>query len=206
MWIQAIGFVGSTLVAISLTMGNIWKLRWVNLFGAATFCSYGLLIGAVPVAALNGFIVLVDVVHLVRLSRRRDAFSFFEVGPQAPFLREFLRFWADDIRQFFPGFDLDDCHEPHIRLILRNMIPVGVFVCVDGGGRVAEVKLDWVAPGWRDLKGARFVFSASHERLKARGFDTFAATTDVPAHRRYLRKAGFRPDPKGPANRFLRGL
>ena len=32
--IQLVGYVGSVLVAVSLMMNNIWRLRWINLIGA----------------------------------------------------------------------------------------------------------------------------------------------------------------------------
>ena len=54
--LQIIGYTGSVLVAVSLMMSNIVRLRWINLFGAGTFAIYGLLINAYPVFALNGFI------------------------------------------------------------------------------------------------------------------------------------------------------
>ena len=69
-WLEVYGYLGSVLIAISLMMGDIRKLRWINLIGAGTFASYGLLIQAWPVALLNGFIVLIDIVHLWQIYRR----------------------------------------------------------------------------------------------------------------------------------------
>jgi len=197
-WVELIGYVGSVGVAASLTMANIWRLRWVNLFGAATLAVYGLLIQAWPILALNSFIVLVDVYYLLRLSREKDVFSFFEIPPDMPFLREFLRFYGDDIEAFAPGFDLLRYREPHVRLIMRNMLPVGLFVCGAAKEGEAEIYLDYVVPGYRDFKSARFVFSAPHDRLKEAGMHTFVATAQIPAQRRYLRRVGFQQDPDQP--------
>lgn len=72
-WLELYGYLGSALIAISLMMADIYKLRWINLVGAGAFASYGLLIGAWPVAALNGFIVLIDAVHLWQLYRQPRA-------------------------------------------------------------------------------------------------------------------------------------
>jgi len=69
-WLEVYGYLGSVLIALSLMMGDIRKLRWINLIGAGTFASYGLLIQAWPVALLNSFIVLIDVVHLWHIYRR----------------------------------------------------------------------------------------------------------------------------------------
>ncbi|PMG44002.1 YgjV family protein, partial [Shewanella sp. 10N.286.52.B9] len=58
-----VGYLASAVVAISLMMANIKKLRWWNLIGAALFVAYGLAIGAIPVALVNFFIVLIDIYY-----------------------------------------------------------------------------------------------------------------------------------------------
>ncbi|MCG9713898.1 YgjV family protein [Shewanella insulae] len=62
-----VGYLASVVVAISLMMSNIKKLRWWNLIGAGLFVAYGLAIGALPVALVNFFIVLIDIFYLVKL-------------------------------------------------------------------------------------------------------------------------------------------
>ncbi|ABV38545.1 conserved hypothetical protein [Shewanella sediminis HAW-EB3] len=62
-----VGYLASVVVAISLMMSNIKKLRWWNLVGAALFVAYGMAISAIPVALVNFFIVLIDIYYLVRL-------------------------------------------------------------------------------------------------------------------------------------------
>ncbi|QLE84207.1 MULTISPECIES: YgjV family protein [Shewanella] len=62
-----VGYLASVVVAISLMMSNIKKLRWWNLIGAALFVAYGLAIGAIPVALVNFFIVLIDIYYLVKI-------------------------------------------------------------------------------------------------------------------------------------------
>ena len=64
---EIIGYFASVLVAISLMMSSILKLRVINLLGAALFTLYGLLIGAYPVAVMNFFIVLIDLYYLREL-------------------------------------------------------------------------------------------------------------------------------------------
>ncbi|WP_226565685.1 hypothetical protein [Shewanella chilikensis] len=64
-----VGYLASVLVAISLMMSNIKKLRWWNLLGAVLFVAYGMAIAAYPVALVNFFIVLIDAYYLVKLYR-----------------------------------------------------------------------------------------------------------------------------------------
>lgn len=61
---EIVGYIASALVAVSLMMSSIFRLRVINLVGAALFTVYGLLIGAYPVAAMNLFIVLIDLYYL----------------------------------------------------------------------------------------------------------------------------------------------
>ena len=51
--LELVGYVASILVAISLMMSSILKLRLINLVGSAAFVVYGALIGAYPVAVVN---------------------------------------------------------------------------------------------------------------------------------------------------------
>ncbi|MCI2964251.1 MULTISPECIES: YgjV family protein [Shewanella] len=68
-----VGYLASVVVAVSLMMSNIKKLRWWNLIGAALFVAYGVAIGAYPVALVNFFIVLIDTYYLVKLYREADS-------------------------------------------------------------------------------------------------------------------------------------
>ncbi|WP_299804369.1 hypothetical protein [uncultured Shewanella sp.] len=67
-----VGYLASVVVAISLMMSNIKKLRWWNLVGAALFVAYGLAINAIPVALVNFFIVLIDAYYLVILYKAQN--------------------------------------------------------------------------------------------------------------------------------------
>lgn len=195
-WIEIIGYSGSVLIAVSITMNNIWKLRWINLFGAGTFALYGLAVQAYPVFALNSFITLVDVYYLIQMSRKKDYFTLTEV-PEGSylFLQKFLQFYQEDIRSFFPGFNWAELHNPQCVFILRNLIPVGLFIYEAHPDGVAEIHLDFVRPEYRDLKNAHFLYSAQKESLNAKGLFTFVTRSRVKTHQRYLEKLGFEPDP-----------
>ncbi|BAJ03631.1 YgjV family protein [Shewanella violacea] len=70
-----VGYLASVVVAISLMMSNIKKLRWWNLIGAALFVAYGLAIDALPVALVNFFIVLIDAYYLVKMYKAEKALN-----------------------------------------------------------------------------------------------------------------------------------
>ncbi|SJL84669.1 YgjV family protein [Vibrio palustris] len=65
--IEITGYAASIMVAISLTMKDIVKLRVLNFIGCIIFCIYGSIIGAWPVVATNTFIAIVNVYYLYKM-------------------------------------------------------------------------------------------------------------------------------------------
>ena len=76
---EIIGYFASVLVAASLMMRSVLKLRVINLLGAAVFTLYGLMIGAYPVAAMNLFIVFIDLYYLRETIKSKVYFLRFKM-------------------------------------------------------------------------------------------------------------------------------
>lgn len=189
---QLIGVVGSTLIALSMLMNNIWRLRWINLVGASTMAVYGLAIGAVPVLVLNLFITCVDVFYLVQLDRSKDTFTTLPFPDERyPYLRRFLEFHREDIARYQPDFSLEAIDNPKGFFILRNMLSVGLFV-YEARGETLQVHLDYVIPDYRDLRNARFAYEDQREGFLDAGYRHYRATSTTNAHNRYLQRVGFR--------------
>lgn len=198
---ELIGYLGSLLVAASLMMSNIWKLRWVNLFGALFFVVYGLLVGAYPVAAVNAFIVAIDAYYLVRMARKRDFFSLMPIRDvNETFLRGFLDFHSADIQGFFPGFDIKALDDPNCVFLLRNMLPVGLFVYKPEGEKAVRIHLDYVVPEYRDHKNARYLYDSQAGNFWNQGFRTFRIKAGSGQVGDYLRKMGFSPSEEDPGS------
>jgi hypothetical protein len=190
-YLQIIGYTGSILIAISLMMNNIVRLRWINLFGAGTFAIYGLLIKAYPVSVLNGFIVLIDLYYLFKISRNKDEFELLQIDAhQSPFLKMFIKFHKKEIVKYFPEFNLSGLNNPRCIFILRNLMPVGLFICLPYKS-LLEIKLDFVIKEYRDLKNAHYLFHSRSEIFKEQGFRAFIINTGIDAHINYLKKIGF---------------
>lgn len=190
-WVELVGYAASILVAVSLTMSNVWRLRWINLIGAILFATYGALVGARPVLIVNSFIACVNVWFLVQMATHRDYFSYVDVsGDGSRLVRKFVDFYRDDIRRYFPDFD-ESREGRRAYFVLRNVLPVGLFVYEPRPGGEVDIQLDYVIPDYRDLKNAQFLFAAQ-EHLAREGFHTWVCRTAVPAHQNYLRQMGFR--------------
>jgi len=191
---ESIGYIGSALVAASLTMSNIRRLRWTNLLGAVFFVLYGVAVGAVPVIVVNAFIVLIDAYHLAKMARAKDFFSLMPMAStRETFLRGFLDFHKADIEGLFPGFDIAALKDARCVFLLRNMLPVGLFIyeTVRPEGRV-RIYLDYVIPEYRDLKNAEFLYESQTEHFRQRGFQTFEVQAESPVFESYLKKMGFK--------------
>ncbi len=135
--LEGFGYLASVLVAVSLMMRSIVRLRWLSLVGAACFTVYGILITAYPVAALNFAIVLINIYFLARLRLTYETFAVMEMPADSPYLAEFLRFHEGDIRGFQPGFVFAPTARQHVFLVLRDLVPAGVVITEPRDGRGA---------------------------------------------------------------------
>lgn len=190
--IELIGYLGSILVAISLMMKSLLRLRVINLVGALFFTGYGVLLGAYPVAVLNGLIVCIDLYYLFQMWRQKDFFTFLEVSPKSEYLRAFVDFYKDDIAEIIPSYthqvELEDsllCF-----FILRNMVPAGLFIAKVQGAE-AHVRLDYVIPNYRDFQVARFIFEEHATFFTQHGIRQFVSEGGSDFHRKYLERMEF---------------
>lgn len=191
--LQILGYAASILIATSLLMRSIVRLRIINMAGAATFSLYGFLIGAYPVGILNLMTASINAVQLIRLRRRREIFRILEIRPDAPYLHYFLEFQANDIRRFFPRFAYDSEPGEGQRLalfVLRDLVPAGVLLGRIQGERL-EVDLDYVVPQYRDTKVGRFLFGDEADFFRARGVREILSPADTDVHAHYLLHMGF---------------
>jgi hypothetical protein len=154
---ELIGYAGSILVAISLMMKSLLRLRMINMLGAIFFIAYGLMIGAFPVAFLNGLILCVNLYNLWQMWRQKDYFKLMEVHYNSPYLRNFVDFYQKEIREFFPTYLFKPQSDQVVIFVLRNMVPTGLLI-VRPNEEEAEVFLDFVIPGYGYFRAGIFLF------------------------------------------------
>jgi hypothetical protein len=188
--VEFIGYAGSLLVVVSLLMSSIWYLRWINLAGAIAFTVYGVLIPAWPVAAVNGFIILIDVYYLVKMSRAKEHFDLVRAEPESALLLRFCDYYGADIATFFPDFSSGQLRDAASWYVTRDLMPVGLFAVSDEG----EVLIDYVVPSHRDLKSARFLYGRGIDEIRSLGIKTLTVKTEVPSHATYLKRMGYQAD------------
>jgi hypothetical protein len=194
MWLEALGYLASILVAVSLTMTSILRLRIVNLVGSTCFTVYGALIGAWPVAGVNFAITLINLWHLSQMTRSKEFFHLLEVQPSSEYLAEFLRFHRRDIERFLPGFEPTPAPGQTAFFVLRDMVPAGLFLAEPRGADGLLVRADFVIPGYRDFKIGDFVFHRNADVFAKRGVRTVWSLPGNREHESYLRRLGFRAE------------
>ncbi|MDX1530406.1 MAG: hypothetical protein R3362_02665 [Rhodothermales bacterium] len=201
-WVlDLIGYVASALVAVSLMMSSILRLRIINLLGATVFTAYGFLIHAYPVAAVNLFIVFVNLYYLRGLRRTEELFRLLEVPPDSEYVRVFLTFYADEIRRFVPGFAGLPERNPLALFVLRDLVPAGLLLG-EVEGHTLHVRLDFVIPPYRDFKVARYLFVEQAAFFRERGITEVVSPPGTAKHEAYLRKLGFEPPTGGASDGY----
>lgn len=206
-WIEIVGYSGSFLVALSLSMKSISKLRKINLLGASTFAIYGLLVQAYPVFVLNSFISAVDIYFLLQMRRTKD---FFELLPiqtnESPFLLRFLEYYSKDIKYYFPEFIFDPQKDYLIAFVLRNLLPVNLFIAEKKQGETLQICLDFSIPAYRDRQNAHYLYHKGLEFFNSLNYRFLVTCSEVPAHQKYLIKMGFYKDPEKGENWYKMDL
>lgn len=187
--VEWFGYLASVVVAVSLTMASIVKLRWYNLAGSTMFSTYGFIIGALPVGFLNLFIVVINVYYLVKMHREKDDFTILALTGSDELRDHYLAVHKADITAFFPRFDFSSFQGKESFWLLKNSVPVGMLV----GNRQQEtlvIELDYVGAEYRDFKMGGFVYSSS-AFFRSRGISKLACPATEGSHDDYLVRMQF---------------
>lgn len=184
------GYAASAVIAVSLMMTSVLRLRVLNLIGSVLFSIYAALIQAWPVVGLNLFIAATNVYFIAKLLRQQHTFSLLEVDADSAYLQRFLEYYEADIRRFVPGFRYV-AGELQIRVfVLQDLVPAGLLIG-SVRGRALEVQLDYATPGYRDLQVGRYLYGPGAAFFRDRGIQQFVHAPGAPEHNRYLRRIGY---------------
>lgn len=64
--VETIGIIGTLLVLVSFLSNNLKTIRIINLIGSIIFIIYGILINAFSVWFLNGMLLIIHIVKLLK--------------------------------------------------------------------------------------------------------------------------------------------
>jgi len=206
LFLEIFGYAASVVIAVSLMMSSILKLRWINMFGALMFSTYGFLIGALPVGVLNGFICAIDIYYLVKMYSRKEYYKVLEVRPENRYMIEFFDFYKKDIHQFFPGFTYKQDMNTICFLILRDMAVAGAFLAHPVDEKTLKVGLDYVIPEYRDFKTGKYIYLLNYKYFTEKGYSQLCCKSKSKTHDKYLSKMGFVKENRNNEELFVKYL
>lgn len=185
--IELFGYLGSTLVVVSMLMASVVKLRIVNTIGSVVSGTYALIIGSFPLALMNICLIVINVYNLVRLLRTDHQYDMIRAEQKDAFVQYFLQRNLEDIRRYFPAFSLET-HADAVFVVFCNGDPAGILLGSDNGNGVMDAALDYSVPAYRDCSVGIYLYAA----LPAYGITTLTAPkSDNTTHTAYLNKMGF---------------
>lgn len=189
--IEIIGYIASILVAVSLTMSKILRLRIINLLGAFAFTIYGIGLGAYPIFLVNGFIVIIDIYYLVKMFRNRDKFEILKMNDDEEYLTRFYDHYKQDIENIFPRITKESLKGNINFFILRNMQPVNLVSLHKQGNDIIEVVLDYTIFSYRDFLNGKYLLSIVSKIVDYGEVTQLVTKPGSKEHVKYLKKIGF---------------
>jgi len=166
---QIVGYIAPALLAISLTVNNSLKFRWLNIAGCFAFMVYGFLIQAFPVVVANGILLCINIFQLSKLYSVKETFEMLEINSNNELVSKFLSFHQKDIFQFFPNFRFNPKENDFAFMVLRDLAIANIFIAHINKDGNAEVQINYTVPQYRDYKVGRFIFEREKEHLIEKG-------------------------------------
>ena len=186
---EVVGYAGTALVILSMTMTSVTKLRVLNICGSVLSTVYAVLGSAWPIVIMNTCLIAINVFHLVRDFTRKKNFGHVRLDAEDPTVAYFLSVHKKDIEKYFPEYTLTPHKTTEIHMIYVGAEAVGMLV----GTMVVDcysIEMDYVIPKYRDVAVGRFLFPA----LKEEGVNMLTSPKGNAAHERYMKKLGFAND------------
>ena len=190
--IEIIGYIASVIVAVSLMMNSIVRLRWYNLIGASVFSVYGFIIKAYPVGFLNAFIALADIYYLFSIYKKKEYFTVQQVSFASEYLHYFLNYYRDDIKKYFPQFNPVKESGFIYFYLLRNISVAGIIAGKKDKSGYFVIYMDYAASEYRDMKLGKYFFGNTQEYFLNEGIKGYEAHCYNNGHEAYLLKLGFK--------------
>ncbi len=187
---ELLGYLASILIAISLLMRSVFRLRLINLIGAVCFVIYGVLIAAYPIAVVNAVIIGINLYYLREMRQAENYFTILQTEHDSAYLHQFLDYYREDIRRFFPSFTYSPTEHDLVWFILRDLVPVGLFIAEPEDSGRLFVYLDYVIPGYRDLQPGRFLYQQAG-RFREQGITHVETIPETQEQRDYVERMGF---------------
>jgi hypothetical protein len=172
-------------------MSSTKKLRWINLFGSLTFVVYAILNKTYPVAMLNFFTAIANIYYLVKIYTNKAYFNILKIQKNNEYIEYFVDHNREDLNKFYQDVKVDFKDAEYSFYILRDIMPVGVFVANKYDEKTLKVELDYVIPSYRDFKAGTYIYEKNKDLFLDKGYEKLITFSDHPKHDQYLTRMGF---------------
>lgn len=183
--LEAVGYIGTALVILSMMMTSVLRLRVVNMAGSAISAFYALAVGAYPVVILNAALIIVNSVKIVQFFRVEKSYQLVETDGAAGLPNYLAQKHKDDILNYFPdfkGLDKDD----KVFVLMNGDCATGITAGkIDGENFF--ISIDYTTPAYRDNSAGRFLY----KEIARRGLKKAVLETRAKNHEAYMYKMGF---------------
>jgi hypothetical protein len=201
-WLDWFGYIASLIILISLVSTSIIKLRLINTVGALLFAIYGLLIGSIPTAAMNGGIVLINIYYLYKIYSSKEKYQLVDFSVDSKYFQAFLDFYKEDIQYTFKQRNFV-VNENYVSFyVLRDMVPASAFIAKPLDDKTLSILLDFATPAYRDFKIGRYLYQKHTDIFTDKGYKVLTAEATTDSHKKYLLKMGFTASGSG----FIKNL
>lgn len=92
--IKIIGYMGSSLVVLSMLMSSIVKLRMINTAGCCISATYALIIHSYPLALMNICLIAINIYNLIKLLKTEQHYSLVCIDTNNSLLDYLLSFYS----------------------------------------------------------------------------------------------------------------
>lgn len=184
--IEAIGYIGSALVLVSMLMTSVVKLRTINCIGSLIFTGYAMAIHSYPTAAMNFSLALINIYNLIRLFKGKKEYSVIKLQATNTLIRYFLDLYENDIKKYFPETDKNAFYNCAY-LVCHGTDAVGVLLGTMDSGHVINVKIDYTTPVYRDCSVGKYLY----KYLAGQNVEELVVEKASEIHGQYLSKMGF---------------
>ena len=129
--------------------------------------------------------------YLYDIFKVKEYFKILEVDKDSDYINYFLNFHEKEIKKYIPSFIFNPKEDNAAFFILRNSIPAGLIYTHRQSDNSLFIELDFVIPGYRDLKIGKYVYKNIFNKTAA---DKLFCYSGNAKHENYLRKMGFEKD------------
>lgn len=187
MIIELFGYLGSTLVVVSMLMSSVVKLRVINTIGSIISGTYALIIHSYPLALMNICLIVINCYNLAKLLKSEQQYDLIRVNTGDGFLAYFIARYREDIQNFFQGQDLDSPASNAAYIVCCGEAPAGLLLGNISENGTLDITVDYTTPTYRDCSVGKYLYA----KLPEDGIRKLVYSGKSEKHAEYLQKMGF---------------